>query len=99
MISSNLDYIVFSDRIKNSGKDCVWRYQLLPSQDVCDEWNNYANRFCKMHPFELFPGYDFAVYIDGNVEIVSDVTALYKIAHESKLGIAMHSHNLRQCIY
>ena len=99
MISSNLDYIVFSDRIKNSGKDCVWRYQLLPSQDVCDEWIYYANRFCKMLRFELFPGYDYAGYIDGNVEIVSDVTALYKIAHESKLGIAMHSHNLRQCIY
>lgn len=99
LINDNLDYIVFSDKDLNNEKDSVWKYQSLPNQEDCNQWKNYANRFCKMHPFELFPEYDYAIYVDGNVEIVSDVTGLYKVAHESKLGIAMHSHNLRQCIY
>lgn len=99
LLSERLDYIVFSDRIPHSAKSCAWRYQSLPKKCDSNSWKNYANRYCKMHPFEWFPGYDYAIYVDGNVEIVSDVTALYKVAHESKLGIAMHSHNLRTCIY
>ena len=99
LINNNLDYIAFSDRKPNSVKESVWKYQSLPQESNCNRWKNYANRYCKMHPFELFPEYDYAIYVDGNVEIVSDITALYNVAHESKLGIAMHSHNLRQCIY
>lgn len=52
-----------------------------------------------MHPFELFPEYDYAVYIDGNVCIASDISALINVPEEGKVGFAMHRHVLRDCIY
>ena len=57
------------------------------------------NRYYKMHPFDLFQGYDFAIYVDGSIEITSDITILCSIAKESKLGIASHTHSERNCVY
>ena len=52
-----------------------------------------------MHPFEIFPEYDYAVYVDGNVCVTSDISALISAADEGKTGFAMHQHVLRECIY
>lgn len=57
------------------------------------------NRYCKMHPKELFPDFDYSIYIDGNVQVVSDISMLYEIAKKSKTGIAMHRHHARECTY
>ena len=37
--------------------------------------------------------------MDGNVQVVSDLTALTEIAKCSKIGIAMHKHPARKCAY
>ena len=59
-----------------------------------------TNRYYKTHPFNLFKNdYDYAIYIDGNVTVVSEITCLYNVAHESKIGIAMHKHHQRDCAY
>ena len=34
------------------------------------------NRYCKMHPAEVAPGFDYALYIDGNVRVLSDIRPL-----------------------
>ena len=54
----------------------------------------------KFHPYSLFENdYDYAIYIDGNVQLISDITGLYRIAKESPLGIALHLHSERDCVY
>lgn len=51
-----------------------------------------------MHPFELFPNFDLALYIDGSVRVMSDVAELfYKI--NDKTGLAMHAHPKRNDVY
>lgn len=58
-----------------------------------------GNRYCKMHPFELFPDYDLAIYLDGNVRPVSDISRFGICAFNSKTGIAAHGHPERTCVY
>lgn len=87
------DYFVFTDLKKE--KNSIWKEKEI-------DYINYtqdANRYYKFHPFEHFLNYDFAIYIDGNVQIISDVTTLCSIARKSKVGIAMHTHHCRNCAY
>ena len=51
-----------------------------------------------MHPKELFPGYDYSFYIDGNVKIISTITDLIKQINV-KTGLALHRHKARNCAY
>ena len=96
--SDNLDYILYTDK-KCSDKKSKWKYRGLGNIRV-DEKSNRVNRYYKFHPFELFENsYDYSIYIDGNVQTVSDIAPLYTIAKESKLGIAMHRHATRSCAY
>ena len=92
-----LDWICFTDNLKEAKAD-VWKKQLVSMES--EHFTNNVNRFYKFHPFDLFENkYDYAIYIDGNVWVVSDVTGLYEIAHHSKIGIAMHKHFSRDCAY
>lgn len=97
LVEKNLDYIVFSQNNDSSSKS-NWQHKCLP-EDLKNTVGNFANRYCKMNPFILFKGYDFAIYIDGNVQIISEISCLYSIAKKSKIGIAMHKHSIRNCIY
>ena len=90
-----IDHIMFSDRKINSN---TWEYKKIPT-DILELGGNIVNRYYKMHPFELFSKYDYAIYVDGNIQIVSDVTSIVQIARDSKIGIAMHLHPERDCIY
>lgn len=90
------DFFVFSDKKVESS---VWRNREIPKEILKLDDKTLINRYLKMHPFEVFPEYDYAVYIDGNVCIASDVSALIGVADDGKTGFAMHHHVLRDCIY
>lgn len=94
-----LDYFLFTDNSLNEylGK---WNVSSVTNIGFYGK-GNLINRFCKMNPFILFSDkkYDFAIYIDGNVQIVSNVSRLYSLAKQSNLGIAVHRHFARDCIY
>ena len=52
-----------------------------------------------MHPHELFEDkYDYSIYVDGNILCVSDVSSFVNEIN-NKIGIAMHKHCCRNCIY
>jgi len=93
-ISPNTDYFVFSDIETNSS---IWMYKSIP-----EKLNNYSsadkNRYIKMHPYEFFMAYDYAVYVDGSIQIVSDITGLINLVSEEN-GVAVHRHVERDCIY
>ena len=95
-ILKTCDFIMYTDNINIKTDD--WELRNVPS-DLTYLKGNLINRYCKMHPFKLFPEYNFSIYIDGNVQVVSDVTYLTQLARESKCGIAMHLHQSRNCIY
>jgi hypothetical protein len=56
------------------------------------------NRYLKMHPGELFPEYDYTVYLDGNIQIVSDIRPMVRQVSK-ETGLAMHRHFMRDCVY
>lgn len=91
------DYILFTDDIS---RNSFWN-EVNTSTLNLNEKGNYINRYCKMHPFALFAKskYDYAVYVDGDVQLVSDVNSLYDIARLSRSGIAMHRHSQRDSVY
>lgn len=96
LVDDELSYFCVSD--SSNAMDSMWRYIEIP-KEAKGYKNAIINRFCKLNPFVLFPDYDYSIYIDGNIEIVSDVRNLCAVARNSKIGIAMHLHDDRDCVY
>lgn len=93
---NNIDYFAFTDfEIPASSK---WTrldpYNFLPNENLS---NVEKNRFFKMLPHKIFDQYDCSIYVDGNVIIVSDVTALTHALEQ--FPIAMFTHKNRTCVY
>lgn len=91
-----LDYYLITEN--NFSDKSIWKHMDLPNE-TANLKGGMVNRYCKLNPFALFPFYDFAIYIDGTVEIMSDIRNLCTLARDSKIGMAMHLHNRRDCIY
>lgn len=92
----NVDYVLFTDNSKI--KSNIWNIRDIPEDIKKFENTVIINRYIKMHPKELFPTYDYAYYIDGNVKIFSEITSLIdKISKNS--GLAFHKHKARNCAY
>lgn len=96
LVDDLLDYYLISDAKKNNGS--IWKHLDIPNESKKYS-GGMINRFCKLNPWIFFGGYDYSIYIDGNVEIVSDIRSLCAVARDSKIGIAMHLHNKRDCVY
>ena len=92
----NIDFYLFTDNIKQKSEN--WHIRPI-TKSVDEKYNNILkNRYLKMHPYELFKDYDYSIYIDGNVQVMSDLTEM-TYAVDKKIGIAMHKHQFRDCIY
>lgn len=59
--------------------------------------NAEENRFFKMHPDILFPEYKYSIYLDGNIELVTDPTEY--VNRISRHGISFFAHSQRDCIF
>ena len=92
----NIDFYLFTDNNKQNSQN--WYIKPIP-KNIVEKYNNVLkNRYLKMHPYDLFKDYDYSIYIDGNVRVMSDITELV-YAINKKVGIAMHNHQFRDCIY
>lgn len=94
---SNIDYVCFTDNKKNIHKNTRWMIKEIPSSINFDN-NTLINRYIKMHPYELFAEYDYAIYVDGNVKVCSYIGDYIERIGD-RTGVAMYSHNSRECIY
>lgn len=96
----NIDYYLFTDS-ETEIKSQNWKYTNINNLEI-DEMMNLdniqKNRFIKMHPHLFFKEYDYSLYVDGNVTVISDVTPLTKSVNQ-EIGVALHRHNHRNCIY
>ena len=93
----NIDYVAFTDNEKEDNQE--WNIRNIP-EDIKKIKNNILiNRYIKFHPYELFEsqGYEYAIYVDGNVKVVSDLTDMTYVVNE-KTGLAFHRHYLRDDI-
>lgn len=93
-VSSKMQYIYFTDDKSVSDDQSAWEIRHI------DRGNSInLNRYYKLNPFEVLKDCDFSIYVDGNIQIVSDIRPLCADAHNSKVGIAMHMHSSRKCVY
>lgn len=96
LIDDDMDYFCISDSSKKTKS--IWQHLEIPASASKYDYA-MINRFCKLNPWNIFSAYDYTIYIDGNIDICSDIRCLCSIAHNSKIGIAMHTHDYRDCIY
>jgi GT2 family glycosyltransferase len=75
----------------------VWEIRPLPKTFA--ESPRWASRWCKLHPHELFPNAEIAVWIDGNVIINGDMQPHIQRILGSNLPLGMIKHPKRDCVY
>ena len=95
-ISEEFDYICFSDSLP-AGQDGVWQIRPIPfpSKDKV-----LLSRFPKMQPHLVLPEYEYSVYMDANIEILS--SSFYdSLNARIKAGdlISQVPHTYRKCVY
>lgn len=94
---NNCDYYIVTDR--DISHSSLWnKVNINVFEDLTSNMSNIEkNRFFKINPHLLFPEYDYSIYIDGNVQVISDLTEF--INKIGKSGIAIHKHRERDCVY
>lgn len=98
----NIDYFLITDsptQDESSASESLWTTiraeEVVPTEYVRDPV--LANRWCKMHPHELFPQYPLSIYLDSNIRVVSDLTALTSAM--TGFPVCMFRHKQRDCVY
>lgn len=94
--SEHIDYVMyFSEKTtKHNG----WNIREIPEHIAAGRSNVEINRYIKFHPHELFANtYDAAIYIDGNIQPVSDLS-YYADLIQPEAGISLHHHRVRNNI-
>ena len=91
----NIDYFAFSDA--ELAKDGLWTQADAKLPEECVGDPVLSNRWCKMHPHLLFPAYDYSIYVDANIWVLSDLTPV--AAGLDRYPIAMFRHKKRDCVY
>lgn len=94
--SDRISYYLYTDTYF---RDTIWKVRKIPKSIV--ELNLTAaeiNRYIKMHPHELFSEYDYTIYVDGKITIVSDLSQMVSTLC-GYYGIGMHQHSFRNDLY
>ncbi len=90
----NADYVCFSDRERET---CgVWK--IVPSPFYHPDPVRMA-RYVKLHPFDLFPDYEWALWVDGNLSFKESVTDRVRSVESSGSQAGMIPHKYRDCVY
>ncbi len=95
----NCRFFMIGDRTRIP-ENSVWEYFELPEEiqtRISGMNNTEKNRFLKMMPHLLFPDFNYSVYLDGNIRMVTDPTEFINRMPES--GFSAHRHVSRDCVY
>ena len=95
-LSDDYDYICFTDnpallRLKTYG---VWQIKPLSFAELDNSRNS---RWHKMHPHELFPQYEESIWIDSNINILTDY--IFNVIKNAKVDFIVPKHFYHDCIY
>ena len=94
-IPDNCDFYIFTDQEINTKS--AWKKMDLPNE-INEMSNIDKNRYIKMLPHLFFENYNYSIYVDGNVQILTDLTE-YINKIDKDTGIGIHMHHLRDCVY
>lgn len=94
LIDNNVDYVCFTDKPRNNYG--VWQMRTSPYYN--SDPTRIA-RFIKTHPHQMFPGYDFAIWMDANIIFRGDIQKYIELINieNTNLGLIPHPH--RDCFY
>lgn len=93
-----LDYYLITDEPEKYAY-CNDYYKIIKiSNTILSMGPVLANRYIKFHPSEFLKGYDYAIYLDGNVRPIGNIRSFADKVNPTT-GIAMHLHRSRNCIY
>jgi len=95
-LPDNCDYYIFTDN-SSINKNSAWKKRQVKIEGFEKYTDAEKNRFLKMHPHLIFSDYDYSIYVDGNIEIMTDFTEF--IQNFNKYGVKLHKHFGRHCIY
>jgi len=62
------------------------------------ESDRAANRYYKMLPHKAFPGFDYSLYVDGNIRLLAGLKPLFKEFIASKACLGLFPHPLRNSV-
>lgn len=90
------DYVCFTDNETHikSGQVGIW--QIRPLEYTRGD-STRNNRWHKTHPHVLFPEYEESIYIDSNINILSDY--LFKVIKQTGSPLVLPKHPKNICIY
>lgn len=94
---SSIDYFVFTEQEISSSS--MWRKKNIPGRLKEKYTSLELARYIKTHPHEFFENYEYSIFIDGNVRITCDIKPLIKDMIFSEKKIAIHEHQVRDCVY
>ena len=96
-VSDNCDYYVVTNQDIDSS--LVWKkFDLGKFKDIIDAFSDLEKaRYFKLHPHKLFPKYKYSIFIDANIQIVTDLVPV--VAQLGNNFIGIHNQPGRDCVY
>lgn len=91
----NIDYFFVSDECPKN----IWPFHWIDAKRIIPDTITSPikrNRYIKMHPHLFLTQYKYSIYIDGNIEILEDVSSF---VHANKSGISAFMHPNRECLF
>ena len=93
VVNPNWDYVCFTDQNLSSK---VWDVRPIP-RDCLSEDTKKIQRKIKILPFRYLKNYDLSIWIDGNLQMRTDVQDLLNTYSNKAFNIAAHPE--RTCLY
>ncbi len=90
-VEKNCDYYLITD--EKCDKENAGAYKWVDIRNIVPKTivdNIDRNRYCKMHGHDLFKDYDYSIYVDGNIQIIGNITSLLDELNEYGLGFHKH---------
>lgn len=96
IIDERFDYYLFTDDVEEN-QIGVWQVRHV---DYTNPDKTRVARYVKTHPEELLPEYDATLWIDSNIQIISDsIYNRFISLFEEGIDLASVKHPDRDCIY
>lgn len=94
----NIDYICFTDNANLSSK--TWKIVPIPEQISLSKISDVKKqRLIKVFPNKWFKDYDRSLWIDSNIEIISDIDDFFSKYDNQEKILYVNKHGSRDCIY
>lgn len=97
VIHPDFDYILFTNNDIKEESIGVWQIKGIPYQNTD---NTRVARWVKTHPEQLLGDYTYSIWMDANMQILSESFYDYVFKHiKSNVLVSSMWHNQRNCIY